>query len=237
MLEGEQPSDSLNVRSLSPGRRRRAVRFAPTSPTRWASDRPHRRRRSPRCADAAGRAPRGGRSRRCRIAVVLGVARDLTAFEGSLDLAADRDQLGTVVGHDAQPEALRGRERVDRAAVGHIDLRAARGDVPGHDERRHVPEADALDRPGATPHSGDDAPGRHVDRDLAGSLALPGVDATASPVTARSSASDGPAPAAGAVISPRTGRRRRRASSRALADRSSAPVTRGAARRRGGSRA
>ena len=84
---------------------------------------------------------------------------------------------GQVLRAHAQAEALRGHERVDRAAEGDVRGHLAGGHVARHDVGRHVAEADALDRAAAAAHRRDDAArgdvDRHVDLAVGGRLDEP----------------------------------------------------------------
>ncbi len=95
------------------------------------------------------------------------MARDLGAVKLVLDPAAQGDQLSQLIGHDPQAPAPGRRERVDRTAVGDVDVgaggrHAARDHVCGNVAKRH-----ALDGACSGTDARDHAPGWHVDRDLA----------------------------------------------------------------------
>src|SRR5215208_349315 len=98
--------------------------------------------------------------------VVVRMPRDLAALERALDGKAGRDELRQVLGHHAQPEALRRHEGVDGAAVRHVGLHAAGLDATGDHERGHVAERYALDGPAAAAHSRHDPTRGYVDGDI-----------------------------------------------------------------------
>ena len=103
---------------------------------------------------------------------VLGMAGHLAAVQLALDPSPQGDQLGQLIGRDAQSPARGAREGVDRPAVGDVDLAAggryaARDHIRGHVSKRDVPH-----RPATDADARDHAPGRDVDRDLA--LAISG---------------------------------------------------------------
>ena len=150
--------------SASPPSAASSARCGLRWPTRWASDRPRRRRRSRRCADAAGRAARRGPCRRCRRRSSPGWRATSLPSRARFTARPAAISAGRSSGHHPQAEALRGGEGVERTAEGHVDRHVAGRHVARDHVCRHVAKRDALHGAAGAAHSGRHPPGGHVDR-------------------------------------------------------------------------